>query len=78
MTYVHTWQGFVYLATVIGWFHAYVILDIFSRYVVGWRVENVEDGRLAADRVEQIVTDTGHRPGWLHADGSAAMRSSRP
>ncbi len=41
------------------WYHAYVILDIFSRYVVGWRIENVEDGRLAADLVEQIVTDTG-------------------
>lgn len=57
------------------WFHAYVILDIFSRYVVGWRIENVEDGRLAADLVEQIVADTGHRPGWLHADGGAAMTS---
>lgn len=57
------------------WYHAYVILDIFSRYVVGWRIENVEDGRLAADLVEQIVTETGHRPGWLHADGGAAMTS---
>lgn len=57
------------------WYHAYVILDIFSRYVVGWRIENVEDGHLAADLVEQIVTETGHRPGWLHADGGAAMTS---
>lgn len=57
------------------WFHAYVILDIFSRYVVGWRIEHVEDGRLAADLVGQIITDTGHRPGWLHADGGAAMTS---
>lgn len=57
------------------WYHAYVILDIFSRYVVGWRIENVEDGCLAADLVEQIVAETGHRPGWLHADGGAAMTS---
>lgn len=57
------------------WYHAYVILDIFSRYVVGWRIENVEDGTLAADLVEQIVAETGHRPGWLHADGGAAMTS---
>lgn len=57
------------------WYHAYVILDIFSRYVVGWRIDNVEDGTLAADLVEQIVADTGHRPGWLHADGGAAMTS---
>lgn len=57
------------------WYHAYVILDIFSRYVVGWRIENVEDGALAADLVEQAVAETGQRPGWLHADGGAAMTS---
>lgn len=57
------------------WYHAYVILDIFSRYVVGWRIESVEDGSLAADLVEQAVAETGQRPGWLHADGGAAMTS---
>lgn len=58
------------------WYHAYVVLDIFSRYVVGWRVERIEDGQLAADLVQEIVEDTGgHPPGYLHADGGAAMTS---
>lgn len=57
------------------WYHAYVILDIFSRYIVGWRVETVEDGQLAADLVEQIAADDDTRPGYLHADGGAAMTS---
>ena len=58
------------------WYHAYVVLDIFSRYVVGWRVERIEDGQLAADLVQEIVADTGgHPPGYLHADGGAAMTS---
>lgn len=58
------------------WYHAYVVLDIFSRYVVGWRVEIIEDGQLAADLVKEIVADTGGRPpGYLHADGGAAMTS---
>lgn len=58
------------------WYHAYVVLDIFSRYVVGWRVERIEDGQLAADLVQEIVADTGsHLPGYLHADGGAAMTS---
>ncbi|WP_434614637.1 DDE-type integrase/transposase/recombinase [Arthrobacter sp. A5] len=37
------------------WYHAYVVLDIFSRYVVGWRIERIEDGQLAADLVQEIV-----------------------
>ena len=31
ITYVATWSGFVYVAFVI---------DVFSRYIVGWRVLN--------------------------------------
>lgn len=57
------------------WYHAYVVLDIFSRYIVGWRIESVEDGHLAAELVNDIVTETGRPPGWLHADGGAAMTS---
>ena len=57
------------------WYHCYVVLDIFSRYVVGWRIEAVEDGRLAADLVAEIITTQGTAPGWLHADGGAAMTS---
>lgn len=57
------------------WYHAYVVIDIFSRYVVGWRVEAVEDGRLATDLVAEIVAVQGNPPGYLHADGGAAMTS---
>jgi len=57
------------------WYHAYVVIDIFSRYVLGWRVEALEDGTLAADLVTDIVTGQGRAPGYLHADGGAAMTS---
>lgn len=57
------------------WYHAYVVLDIFSRYVVGWRIERIEDGQLAADLVQEIVAQAGYPPGYLHADGGAAMTS---
>lgn len=58
-------------------FHLYVILDIFSRYVVGWMVAARESAQLA----EQIITDTAHKqliaPGTLtlHADRGSSMRS---
>ena len=57
------------------WYHAYVVLDIFSRYLLGWRIEHVEDGRLAAALVDDIVAEQGRPPGYLHADGGPAMTS---
>lgn len=57
------------------WYHAYVIIDIFSRLVVAWRIEAIEDGHLAADLVDEATTEQGQAPGYLHADGGAAMTS---
>lgn len=58
-------------------FHLYVILDIFSRYVVGWMVAENETAELA----EQLIADTAAKeaiaPGalTLHADRGSSMRS---
>jgi putative transposase len=58
-------------------FHLYVILDIFSRYVVGWLIAERESAELA----EQLIADTVGRhdvePGMLtlHADRGSSMRS---
>lgn len=58
-------------------FHLYVILDIFSRYVVGWMVAERETAELA----EQLIADTTAKeaiaPGTLtlHADRGSSMRS---
>jgi len=58
-------------------FHLYVILDIFSRYVVGWLIAPRESAELA----EQLIADTVARhdvmPGQLtlHADRGTSMRS---
>jgi putative transposase len=58
-------------------FHLYVILDIFSRYVVGWMIAHRETAGLA----EQLIADTIDKqnivPGTLtlHADRGTSMRS---
>jgi putative transposase len=58
-------------------FHLYVILDIFSRHVVGWLIADRESAELA----EQLIADTVARhdvePGMLtlHADRGTSMRS---
>ena len=47
-TYVATWRGFVYVAFVI---------DVFSRYIVGWRVSSSMRTDLALDALEQALCE---------------------
>jgi putative transposase len=58
-------------------FHLYVILDIFSRYVVGWMIADCESDRLAEVLIGHTCDQQGIVPGQLtlHADRGAAMRS---
>ena len=58
-------------------FHLYVILDIFSRYVVGWLIAPRESNELARQLIAQTVTRHDVIPGalTLHADRGSSMRS---
>ena len=58
-------------------FHLYVILDIFSRYVVGWLIAERESAALAKHLIDQTVARQDVVPGklTLHADRGASMRS---
>lgn len=59
------------------YFSLYVILDLFSRYIVGWMVAPHESARLA----ERLIGATCHKQGigshqlTIHADRGAPMRS---
>jgi len=59
------------------WFHLYVILDIFSRYVVGWMVANRETAELAEVLIRQTCTTQGIRAEQLtiHAYRGSSMTS---
>lgn len=59
------------------YFYLYVILDIFSRYVVGWMLAYRESAELAKKLIEQTVERHNICPGTLtvHADRGAAMTS---
>jgi putative transposase len=58
-------------------FHLYVIIDVFSRYVVGWMVADRESNALAELLIAETCARQGIRPGQLtiHADRGASMRS---
>ncbi len=59
------------------YFYLYVILDIFSRYVVGWMVAPNESAELAQRLIGETCRKQGIAPGQLilHADRGASMKS---
>ena len=58
-TYVATWAGFVYVAFVI---------DVYARYIVGWRVSRTAHASFVLDALEQAIHDRRpvHRGGLVH------------
>jgi len=59
------------------YFHLYVILDIFSRYVVGWMVAHRESATLAKRLIEEtcIKQQISKQQLTLHADRGSSMKS---
>jgi putative transposase len=59
------------------YFYLYVILDIFSRYVVGWMVADCENSVLAKRLIGETCEKQNIVPGQLtiHADRGSSMKS---
>ena len=59
------------------YFSLYVVLDIFSRYVVGWLVAERESHELAGRLITQSMAKQGVTPGTLtvHSDRGAPMKA---
>ena len=57
ITYVATWSGFVYVAFVV---------DVFSRWIVGWRVLKSMKTDLVLDALEQALWARGKPTGVTH------------
>lgn len=56
--------------------HVYVIIDLFSRYVVGWLVAAKECKHLAAQLFAEAAARHGIEPGLVvHADRGSSMKS---
>lgn len=58
------------------WFCVFVMIDIFSRYVVHWMVAATEDAALAQEFLDQAIRVHG-TPDAIHADRGSAMTSKR-
>lgn len=59
------------------YYQLYVVLDIYSRYVVGWRLEHTESDKLAEDLLRTCCMRQRIAPGDLtvHADRGPSMKS---
>ncbi|MGC0367057.1 putative transposase [Rhodococcus sp. 27YEA15] len=68
ITYVHTWQGFVYLATVI---------DCFSRKVVGWSIADHMRTELVATALTNAAATTLIEPDAIFHSDRGSVYTSR-
>lgn len=67
ITYIHTWQGFVYLATVI---------DCYSKKVVGWSIADHMRTELVEDALKNAAATTQIAPGAVfHSDRGSVYTS---
>ena len=59
------------------YFYLYVILDIYSRYVVGWMVADCESKELAKQLIQETALKQGVLPDQLtlHSDNGPSMKS---
>ena len=75
---VWTWDITYLKGPVRGqFFYLYVVIDIFSRLVVGWMLADRECAELARKLIEKTCRKHGVKPGQLtvHADRGAPMKS---
>jgi putative transposase len=76
---VWSWDITYLLSIIKGrYFYLYLMMDVYSRYIVGWRVEEVESMEYSAD----LMTTACHRESiaaWtltLHADNGGPMKGA--
>lgn len=68
ITYIHTWQGFVFLATVI---------DCYSKKVVGWSIADHMRATLVEDALKNAAATTWISPQAIfHSDRGSVYTSS--
>ncbi len=61
------WVGDVtYIPTAEGWLYLAVLLDLFSRRVVGWATSDTNDRALALAALQQALRERRPRPGLVH------------
>jgi transposase InsO family protein len=71
------WTGDItYIATAEGWLYLAVVIDLFSRRVIGWAFNNRIDTALVIQAVQMAITSRKPRPGLIfHSDRGSQYAS---
>lgn len=75
---VYSWD-ITYLKSLVrgAYFYLYLVIDVYSRRIVGWEVHAEESSELAAALMRRIVMEAGHPQGLtLHSDNGAPMKGN--
>ena len=64
ITYIKTWQGFIYLATVV---------NCFSRRIVGWAIEDHLRAEIVVDALEMALSRRRVSPGLVHHSDQGSL-----
>jgi putative transposase len=67
-----------YVPTVMGWLYLAVVLDVFSRRIIGWSMDTNRKTRLVCDAVAMAVANrSGHVAGVVHHSDRGGEHTSR-
>jgi len=71
---VWSWD-ITYLKTKIKgvFFYLYLFMDVWSRKIVGWTVEEIEDGNIASETISRICNEKKISSIYLHSDNGGPM-----
>lgn len=59
-------SDFTYIKTGEGWLYLSVVLDLFSRRIVGWAMRETMDSALVEAALKMALTDRQPAPGLMH------------
>jgi transposase InsO family protein len=72
------WNGDItYVWTAEGWLYLAVLIDLFSRRIVGWATSDRLTEQLALSALEQALVQRRPEPGLLHHSDRGSQYSSR-
>lgn len=63
----HKWVAdFTYLGTRQGWLYVAVVMDLYSRRIVGWSMSDIRDGQLVGQALRMAIGQRGDPVGVIH------------
>jgi putative transposase len=69
-------QDITFIATAVRWLYLAVLLDLFSRKVVGWAMSERIDQQLVIDALNMAIVQSKPEPGLIHHTDQGRQYSS--